>query len=321
MNRRRSGAVALAAAVCLWPAALHAAPPAVPGAAGTRLVRQPAIGENGIVFVYANDLWRVGREGGVARRLTSAPGTESDPHFSPDGRWVAFTGQYAGNVDVYLIPSGGGEPRRLTWHPAADEARGFTPDGRHVLFASARLSPFGSDNVPMRQLFTIPVEGGLPERLPIPDARRGAFAFGGPQAARESERWQEEWRNYRGGQAQPIRILSLGDRSVRAVPGPRSQNRHPVWLGGRLYFLSDRGGPERGGAVTGGRMNVYEFDPAGGAVRSLTHHEDFDVKWLEAGGGLLVYEQGGFIYTLDPAGSAKRLVIEGGGDFAGALPE
>jgi len=290
--------------------------------AGTRLVRQPAVGARAIAFVYANDLWTVGRDGGEARRLTSSPGAESDPHFSPDGKWLAFTGQYAGNTDVYTIPAEGGEPRRLTWHPGVDEARGWTPDGRRVVLTSGRLSPFGSDNVQMRQLFTLAIEGGLPERLPLPTARRGDYAADGRQMAWEHERWQEEWRNYRGGQAQPIRILTLADLSVRAVPGPPSMNQHPAWLGGRLYFLSDRDG----------RMNVHEFDPASGTVRALTKHDDYDVKWLSAGGGLLAYEQGGYIHTLDPVGgtaaggalaggASKQLVISVNGDFPWALPQ
>jgi len=292
-------------------------------AAGTRLVRQPAISARAIAFVYANDLWTVGRDGGEARRLTSSPGSESDPHFSPDGKWLAFTGQYAGNADVYIIPADGGEPRRLTWHPGADEARGWTPDGRRVVFTSVRMTPFGSDNVLMRQLYTLDIEGGLPERLPLPTVHRADYAADGRQVAWEPERWQEEWRNYRGGQAQPIRILTLADLSVRAVPGPASMNQHPAWLGGRLYFLSDRDG----------RMNVYDFDPASGAVRALTRHDDYDVKWLSAGGGMLAYEQGGYIHTLDPQGGAvagggasgggasKQLVISVNGDFPWALPQ
>jgi tricorn protease len=317
-------AIAVIAAAGGRPAAAPAAVAnaAAPAAAGTRLVRQPAVSARAIVFVYANDLWTVGRNGGEARRLTSSPGTESDPHFSPDGRWLAFTGQYAGNTDVYVIPAEGGEPRRLTWHPGADEARGWTPDARRIVFTSGRLSPFGSDNVQMRQLFTLDIEGGLPERLPLPTARRGDYAADGRQVAWEPERWQEEWRNYRGGQAQPIRILTLGDLSVRAVPGPPSVNQHPAWLGGRLYFLSDRDG----------RMNVHEFDPGPGTVRGLTRHQDYDVKWLSAGGGLLAYEQGGYLHTLDPAGgaaaggaatggAAKRLVISVSGDFPWALPQ
>ena len=280
-------------------------------AQGTRILRKPAIGDKVIVFAYAEDLFTVAREGGEARRLTSYPGAETDPHLSPDGRLVAFTGQYGGNIDVFLVPIEGGEPRRLTWHPGLDEARGFTPDGKRVLFASTRASIFGSNSVALRQLFTVPLEGGLPERYPIPNARRGTLSPDGKSLAWEGERWQEEWRNYRGGQAQPIRILSLGDLSVREVPGPRSVNQHPVWLNGKVYFLSDRAG----------RMNVHEFDPSGGNVRALTSYADYDVKSLSAGGGLLAFEEGGYLHTLDPAGGQVRdLVVRVRGDFPWAMP-
>jgi tricorn protease len=281
-------------------------------AAGTRLVTQPTINESGIVFAYAGDLFWIGRKGGEARRLTSSPGVEKDPHFSPDGRFVLFTGHYGGNADVFIMPSEGGEPRRLTWHPATDEARGFTPDGKTVLFSSNRDTPFGSDSIVFRQFFTVPVGGGFPERLPIPTGRRGSYSEDGKTLAYEQERWQEEWRLYRGGQAQPIRLLNLADLSFSTVPGPASMNQHPVWLNGRLYFLSDRDGK---------RLNVYEFDPAGGQVRALTRHEDFDVHWLAAGGGTLAYEQGGRIHTFDPkSGQDETLVIRVRGDFPWAMP-
>jgi tricorn protease len=281
-------------------------------AAGTRLVTQPAINESGIVFAYAGDLFWVGRKGGEARRLTTSPGVEKDPHFSPDGRFILFTGNYGGNADIYLMPTEGGEPRRLTWHPATDEACGFTPDGKTVLFTSNRDTPFGSDSVVLRQFFTMPVAGGFPERLPVPTTQRGSYSEDGRLLAYEQARWQAEWRLYRGGQAQPIRVLNLSDLSLSTVPGPMSMNQHPVWLGGRLYFTSDR---------DGSRLNVQEFDPATQAVRALTRHADFDVHSLSAGGGMLAYEQGGRIHTLDPKrGEDETLSIRVRGDFPWAMP-
>jgi tricorn protease len=307
---------ACAAAVAFLLAAPIAGPasaaPLSEDSAGTRLVIQPAINESGIVFVHAGDLFWVSRKGGEARRLTTSPGVEKDPHFSPDGRWILFTGSYGGNADIYIMPAEGGEPRRLTWHPATDEARGFTPDGKSALFTSNRDTPFGSETVVFRQLFTVPVGGGFPERLPVPTARRAAYSDDGRVLAYEQERWQEEWRLYRGGQAQPIRLLTLSDLSLATVPGPASMNQHPAWLNGKLYFVSDRDGV---------RLNIQEFDPAGGQVRALTRHQDFDVHWLSAGGGLLAYEQGGYIHTLDPkTGQDDTLVIRVRGDFPWAMP-
>ncbi|HET8947824.1 MAG TPA: PDZ domain-containing protein [Candidatus Polarisedimenticolia bacterium] len=294
------------------PAAGEAAGTRAGDAAGTRMVMQPAINESGIVFVHAGDLFWVPRKGGEARRLTTSPGVEKDPHFSPDGRWILFTGSYGGNADIYVMPAEGGEPRRLTWHPATDEARGFTPDGKSVLFTSNRDTPFGSDTVVFRQLFTVPVAGGFPERLPVPTARRAAYSDDGRVLAYEQERWQDEWRLYRGGQAQPIRLLTLSGLSLATVPGPPSMNQHPAWLGGKLYFVSDR---------DGNRLNVYEYDPTGGQVRALTKHQDFDVHWLSAGGGLLAYEQGGYLHTLDPkTGQDETLVVRVRGDFPWAMP-
>ena len=140
---------------------------------GTRLLRQPAVSATQIAFVHAGDVWIVARQGGDARRLTTSPGIESFPKFSPDGRLVAFTGEYAGNQDVYVVPAEGGDPKRLTWHPGADLVRDWTIDGRRVVFASGRASdaPVG-----VLKLWTISIDGGLPEALPMPTANRGQFS-------------------------------------------------------------------------------------------------------------------------------------------------
>lgn len=219
----------------------------------------------------------VGREGGAARRLTSFPGTESEPFFSPDGNRIAFTANYGGNEDVYVVAAAGGEPRRLTWHPGSDRVRGWTPDGMKVLFASGRNgATFGHP-----QLWTVPAAGGLETPLPMETAAEGSFSPDGRKIAYQHiERWQREWRNYRGGQAQPIWILDLVSHDLLKVPGPVCNNDTPVWLANSVYFLSDRDLAR----------NVYAYDIPTGAVRQLTHHKDFDVATLGGGGGALVYE-------------------------------
>src|SRR5215472_5785963 len=140
-------------------------------AQGTRLLRHPTISRDSIAFEYAGDLWTVARTGGQARRLTSTPGAETEPHFSPDGKHIAYTASIAGNTDVYVVPSAGGDAKRLTYHPGLDRVRGWTPDGRRVMFASTR------DSVPQQsfmRLWTVSTEGGLPEPLPLPRAFSGA---------------------------------------------------------------------------------------------------------------------------------------------------
>ena len=144
------------------------------------LLRQPSVSQTQIVFSYAGNLWIVGREGGEARRLTAGLGGESEAAFSPDGSWIAFTGKYNGNADVYVIPAAGGEPRRLTFHPDDDRVIGWTPDGKQILFASTRHSFYHSAD----QLFTVPLEGGFPSELPLPIAEQASFSLDGTHLLR-----------------------------------------------------------------------------------------------------------------------------------------
>ena len=165
----------------------------------TQLLRQPSLSENEIVFVYANDLWKVSRAGGQATRLTSNEGEESLPHFSPDGAHIAFTAQYDGNTDVYLIPSEGGEPQRLTWHPGADNVTGWTPDGQHVLFTSSREGHATAES----KFFKISKNGGMPEPLAIPRAVNGELSPDASSIAyQQISFWDPEWRNHRGWTSQ-----------------------------------------------------------------------------------------------------------------------
>ncbi|HEX7050195.1 MAG TPA: PDZ domain-containing protein [Longimicrobiales bacterium] len=277
-------------------------------AQGTRLLREPTVSDTHIVFVYANDLWIVGREGGEARRLTSHEGEETMPHFSPDGRHIAFTGEYGGNADVYVIPAEGGQPRRLTWHPGADIVQGWTPDGSAVLFSSGREG----HPTARRKFFTVPIDGGLPEALAIPQAWTGELSADGRFVAyQEFGFFDPEWRNYRGGQAQPIRIVSMDDYSLVTAPWDGERQMEPVWLDGVVYFLSERDWAS----------NIWSFDPRTGELRQRTFHTDFDVKSLDAGGGVIVYEQGGWLHLLDPAtDETRRLEIEVRGDMNWARP-
>src|SRR5919198_697235 len=142
-------------------------------AQGTRLLRHPTVSRDSVAFEYAGDLWVVSRSGGQARRLTSTPGVEIDPHFSPDGSQIAFTATVAGNTDVYVVSTTGGDPKRLTYHPGTDRVRGWTPDGKSIVFASNRT---GAPQQSYMQLWTISVDGGLPEMLPLPRAFFGAYS-------------------------------------------------------------------------------------------------------------------------------------------------
>ncbi len=290
-----------------------AAPPSAspPSAAaqerGTRFLRQPDVSADAIVFVHANDLWRVGRDGGNAIRLTSSDGAETDPVFSADGRWIAFSAQYGGNTDVYVIPATGGQPRRLTFHPGEDTAQGWTPDG-DVLFRSGREA----QPTMLWKMFTVPPTGGLPRALPLPQAYLGQMSADGRQIAyQEIGYWDPEWRNYRGGQAQPISIVQMGTWERITPPWEGERQMDPVWLDGVVYYMSERDWAS----------NVWAFDPATGTETQITFHADFDVKSVGAGDGVLIYEQAGFLHEYDPArGATRQLVVNVAGDFNWARP-
>ncbi len=183
-------------------------------ASDTRLLTQPAVGKTRIAFHYANDLWTAAHDGTDVRRLTSDRGIEANAAFSPDGEWIAFTAGYDGNTDVFIVSALGGVPRRLTWHPGADTVQGFTPDGKKVLFTSARSVFTGR----YQQLFTVPVEGGFPEQLPIPNAFRGVFSPEGKRIAINplSDSFLQ-WKHYRGGTHSVVWIINLADLSYDKI--------------------------------------------------------------------------------------------------------
>jgi tricorn protease len=254
----------------------------------TRLVSDPAVCSRWIAFAYANDLWIAEHDGSNPRRLTSHPGVESGPCFSPDGSVVAFTGRYEGNTDVYVVPATGGIPKRLTWHPDDDVALGFTPDGKSVVFSSPREVYTRR----YRQLFTAPVQGGFPTKLPIPNATRAAISPDGKTIAYvplyEAFR---QWKHYRGGTVARILLFDTTSHEVEQVPQPegRCNDTDPMWVGDSLYFRSDRDG----------EFNLYRYDREPKAVEQVTHYTDFPVLNASAGGGLIAYEQAGYIHLFD----------------------
>ncbi|MFA9452761.1 MAG: protease, partial [Candidatus Aminicenantaceae bacterium] len=270
-----------------------------------RLLRQPTVSENHIAFVYANDIWVVTRSGGDARRITTHVGSENGPLFSPDGKYIAFSGQYDGNTDVFVVPAEGGEPRRLTYHPGTDSVRAWSPDGSEVVFASAR------DSVPVgfARLWTISLKGGMPEALPMPMANKGVYSPDGERMAYVPliEAFSA-WRHYRGGRTTEIWLLDMDGYDMEKVPRDNSNDTDPMWIGDSVYFLSDRNHT----------MNLFAYDTGSKQVKQLTFHDDYDIKSARAGDGAIVYEQAGYLHLFDPgAAKSSQVSVEIRGDLPG----
>ncbi|MFL5240634.1 MAG: S41 family peptidase [Gemmataceae bacterium] len=267
-----------------------------------RLLRFPAIHGDQVVFTYAGNLYAVSAGGGTARRLTSHEGFEMFARFSPDGKQIAFTGQYDGNTEVYVMPAEGGAPKRLTFTAtlARDDVSdrmgpnnivmGWTPDGKNVLFRS-RMRSF---NDFLGQLYLAPIEGGLPEQLPLP---RGGFASYSPDgkklAFNRVFREFRTWKRYRGGMADDVWIYDFETKKTENVTNNEAQDIIPMWSGNKIYFVSDRDANKR--------MNLYVCDLATKTTEGLTQFKDFDVKFPSLGDKAIVFENGGYIYKLDLA--------------------
>ena len=278
---------------------------------GKMLFRNPTLSKTHIVFAYAGDLWLVNREGGEAARLTTGVGAEFDPLFSPDGTKIAFTGQYDGNVDVYVVPATGGVPQRLTYHPDVDRVAGWTPDGKSVLFVSGRTSVSRR----YEKLFTIGLDGALPNEIPLPMAHAGAYSPDGSRLAYEPiQRAFVMWKRYRGGMATPIWIATLSDSSIERIPRTDSNDFNAMWpageLAGKVYFLSDRNGP----------VTLFSYDLKTKKVTQVLPNTGLDIKSAALGTGndAIVYEQFGALNLFDlKTNKAKPVNITLNGDLPG----
>jgi tricorn protease len=270
------------------------------------ILQDPSLSETSIAFSWGGYIWTVPREGGAARQITTG-GREATPVFSPDGTRIAFTGEYDGNVDVFVVAASGGSPRRLTWHPGPDTAVSWTRDGAKVCFRSGRdaYADFG-------RLFTVSFEGGFPEPLPMWRAEEGSFSPDGARIAYvPNMQWQKAWKRYRGGQTTPIQVARLSDLEQVEIPRDNSNDSSPMWIGDSVYFLSDRSGP----------VTLFRFDTKTSAVSEVIPNQGLDLKSASAGPGAIVYEQFGSLHLYDLAsGTSRSVEVQVDGDVPGARP-
>jgi tricorn protease len=275
------------------------------------MLRFPDVSATDVVFVYADDLWLVPREGGIARPLASPPGLEVLPRFAPDGASIAFVGNYDGNRDLYTLPTSGGIPRRVTFHPSGESLCNWTGDGRLLYFTNGFA---GRDR--MVELYSVSAQGGLPSKLPVP---YGAFAD-----ISADGRWlaytphttdNRTWKRYRGGMSTDIWLFDLQEHTSLQATTWEGTDTAPMWHGGTLYYVSDEGPTHR--------QNLWSFEPKSGARKQLTRYADFDVKWASmgpgsAGGGEIVFQHGAELTLYDlQAGTTRTIEVE----IPGARPK
>lgn len=243
-----------------------------------------------IVFSYAGDLWAVERSGGEARRLTSHPGEESFPFFSPDGSQLAFSRQSGSNWDVYVMPASVGETKRMTYHPQSDFAAGWSPDGKRVLFESNRSSVF--------RLYTIEIGGSMPVELPFPYGSSGSFSPDGGRLAYTPRPGVRDWRYYRGGGVGQVWIADLRNgASERLSQGDHNED-FPNWVGDKVYLVSDRSAT----------LNLYCYDVSSRQTKQITSFEQHGIRAAAAGGGVVAFVRDGRIHLYDPSREQTQVI-------------
>ncbi len=264
-----------------------------------RLMRFPDIYKDKVAFVYGGDIWLASTSGGVARRITEGPGRELFPKFSPDGKWIAFTGQYDGNFNVYVMPSDGGQPRQLTFYQGSaqplsdrmgihDEVVTWTPDSKRIVFLTRR----DASNGWVKRPYTVSVDGGLPEPLPMDQGGLLSYSADGSKLAYNVIfRNFRQWKRYTGGLAQSITVYDLKNNTSFDLPHTEWTDTFPMWHGNTIYFSSDRGSEHK--------LNLYSYDIGSKQVEQLTHFDEWDVMWPSLGPDAIVFENAGYLYTFD----------------------
>src|SRR6266576_922181 len=285
-----------------------------------RLMRFPDIYKDKVVFMYGGDLWLASTSGGAARRITTNSGRELFPKFSPDGKWIAFTGQYDGNFNVYVMPSDGGQPKQLTFYQGSaqqlsdrmgihNEVLTWTPDSKRIVFLSRRDATNGW----IKRPFSVSVDGGLPEPLPVKEGGLTSFSPDGTKIAyNQIFRNFRTWKRYTGGLAQSITIYDLKNNTSEDVPHTEWTDTFPMWHGNAIYFSSDRG-PEH-------HFSLYSYDLGSKQIEQLTHFNDFDVMWPSLGPDAIVFENAGYLYAFDfQSKQPKKLALSVPGERAQSM--
>jgi tricorn protease len=272
----------------------------------TLLLREPDIKGDTIVFTYGQEVWQASLTSLQAKRITSFRGQASNPKLSPDGKWIAFTGQYSGNFDVFIIPVNGGSPKQLTWHPGTDKVKGWSPDSKSIIFSSGRDSA-PTNSAP--RFWQVNISGNTPISLPMLRAESGSMSPDSTKFVYQKVTpWDDGWRKYRGGQNNPLRIVKLDNLQEKKLPWKGEKVTDPQWNNDGIYFLSD----------VNDVVNVFRFNE-GKKSTQLTHHQDYDVKNYSVDKGKIVYEQHGRLFLISN-NKTQQLNINISADFPWANP-